>query len=171
MGIIQTSAGKVWASTVVPCKWELSWTISFLDKRLRQQSKLLGGFKSGRVWKLATNLNPTMGWTPIRKWPSAHNIFGWVETTSCCLNPKTKSSGNPQFSSQKSPAKIPSKSLQAHVNPNLQWWSPQHLNSTRLCEWPVSMKVPGWWCIASSWHSLTKTETRLFHMGIGWIGW
>ena len=108
MGIIQTSAGKVWASTVVPCKWELSWTISFLDKRLRQQSNLLGGFKSGRVWKLATNLNPTMGWTPIRKWPSAHNIFGWVETTSCCLNPNKKSSGNPQLSSpQKSPAKIP----------------------------------------------------------------
>jgi hypothetical protein len=89
------------------------------------------------------------------------------------LNPKKNLQGIPNFhplknhqqkSHEKSPSPCESKSPMC-------WWSPQHLNSTRLCEWPVSMKVPGWWCIASSWHSLTKTETRLFHMGIGWIGW
>ena len=127
MGIIQTSTPKIWASTVVPCKCELSWTISFLDKRLRQHSKLLGGFKSGRVWKLATGLStqPLDG-SQLESGLALYFWMGWnhqllLESQNKILRespifiPKITSK-NPQ---QKSPSPCESKSPMC-------WWSPQH---------------------------------------------
>ena len=182
MAIIQTSAGFEPALS-------FPVSVSFLGRylfltRLRQESKLLGGFKSGRVWKLATGLStqPLDG-SQLESGPIRSQYFWMAWNHQLLLESPKKTSGNPQCSS-----KITSKNHQRKVIPS-KITSKNHQKSPSPCESKSPMgevpteklhqavrmagvESPG--VVVHCFQLALSDEDRdsvISQMGIGWIGW